>query len=155
MREIDVSHCELIHAGKEWDYDKDPCAKDMIKLLERKESYCFWFQPLGKGVECQFPVLAVKGRFYQLSLRIQKAIFRHIRLHEEFSNIETIPDGRQKLRIPSTLLEEKRRTSSRFNVCLTCAALLLCVTCAPLHYVFPTMCSQLCVPNYVFPTMLA
>lgn len=125
MREIDVSNCELISAGKAWDHDQDPCTKEMIKLLERKENYCYWFQPFGKGVEFQFPVMEVRGRFYQLSLRIQKAIFRHIRLNSDFQNIETIPDGRKKLRIPTTLLEEKRRTSSRFSVSI-CFGYILC-----------------------------
>lgn len=121
-----MSNCELIHAGKKWEYEKEPCSKDMIKLLERKETYWYWFQPRGKGVESQFPVLEIKGKFYQLSLRIQKAIFRHVRLHKKFHNIETIADGRQKLRIPQTLLMEKQRTSNRFTVRVCVCSLLCC-----------------------------
>lgn len=116
MRELDVSQCELICPGKCWDHEKEPCCKDMLRLLERRENYCFWFQPKDKGVEHQFPALQVRGKFYSPSLRIQKAIFRHIRLHKDFHNREVIADGRQKLRIPQTLLQEKLRTSSRFTV---------------------------------------
>jgi hypothetical protein len=116
MREVDVSGCELVHAGLPWVHAKFPCSREMIKLLERNERYCTWFQPVGKGLESQFPAIEIGGRYYQLSLRVQKAIFRNIRLSKEFRNVEYVADGRSRLRIPQRLLAEKKRTSSRFTV---------------------------------------
>ncbi len=116
MKEIDVSQCELVFAGEQWNHPRQPCCKEMIPLLERKESYCSWFQPKGGSVEDQFPAMRIKKKYYQLSLRVQKAIFRHIRLRKGFVNIEHVPDGRAKLRIPKPLLLEKRRTATRFMV---------------------------------------
>lgn len=118
MKELDVSGCELVSAGQSWTFEKDPCCRDMIKLLERNERYCTWFQPRGKGLESQFPAIEIRGKYYQLSLRVQKAIFRHIRLNKQFKNIEHVADGRLKLRIPQRLLCEKKRTSNRFTVCV-------------------------------------
>lgn len=116
MKEVDVSRCEIVHAGSPWQYEEYPCSKSMIKLLERNERYCTWFQPVGKGVEAQFPAIEIRGKYYQLSLRVQKAIFRNTRLKREFCNIEYVADGAKRLRIPQRLLVEKKRTSSRFTV---------------------------------------
>ena len=41
---------------------------------------------------------------------------RHVRLRKGFVNLENAPYGGLKLRIPSTLLVEKMRTQTRFNV---------------------------------------
>lgn len=30
-----MSHCELIHAGKPWEFERQPCCRDMIPYLER------------------------------------------------------------------------------------------------------------------------
>jgi hypothetical protein len=129
MREADVSGCELVCAGRPWTQAQEPCTRDMLRLLERNENYCYWFQPHGKGVEAQFPAIAMRGRFFHLSLRVQKAVFRHVRLDGRFRNVERVPDGRCKLRIPHHLLLEKRRTSSRFTVPLPLLwpALAVCV----------------------------
>ena len=129
MREVDVSCCELIHAGQPWDHEKQPSSKEMIPLLERKEKYCSWFQPLGGTVEDQFPAIEIDGKYWQLSLRVQKAIFRHVRLRKGFVNREVVANGREKLRIPQPLLTEKQRTANRFTVSLF-VCILLVFTCA-------------------------
>lgn len=116
MREVDVSKCELIHAGRAWEHEKQPSSKDMISLLERNEKYCSWFQPIDGTVEDQFPAIEIRGKYWLLSLRVQKAIFRHVRLRKGFVNREVVPNGREKLRIPKPLLTEKQRTASRFTV---------------------------------------
>lgn len=123
MKEVDVSQCELIHAGQAWEHEKQPSSCEMIRFLERKEKYCSWFQPVGGTIEDQFPAIKIGGRFWQLSLRVQKAIFRHVRLRKGFVNREYIPNGRQKLRIPKPLLTEKQRTASRFTVRRPCCTL--------------------------------
>lgn len=58
----------------------------------------------------------VKGKHCCLSLRMMKAIWRHIRLKKGFVNIEPLSQGGHKLKIPQLLLQEKRRTQQRFNV---------------------------------------
>ena len=118
MKEVDVTGNELVLSGKEWEHPKSPCCKDMIKHLVRRECYCSWFQPMGGNVWDQFPAIKIKDKYYTLSLRVQKAMFRHVRLTRDFNNIERLPDGALKLRIPMQLLQEKRRTATRFTVCI-------------------------------------
>lgn len=69
----------------------------------------------GGDVKDQVPCILYKGKYFSLSLRMQKAIYRHIRLKKGFKNEETV-DGMPKLRIPDVLLKEKMRTQSRFDV---------------------------------------
>lgn len=116
MKEVDLGRNVLILAGKPWEFDRSPCCKDMIHHLVRRECYCSWFQPEGGGVQDQFPAIRIGGSYFTLSLRIQKAMFRHVRLTKEFKNVERLPDGQVKLRIPTQLLVEKKRTATRFTV---------------------------------------
>ena len=117
MKEVDTIKNHLVVSGKSWDFERSPCCKDMIQHLVRRECYCSWFQPVGKGVSDQFPAIRVGERYFTLSLRIQKAMFRHVRLTKNFVNVERLPDGQLKLKIPTQLLLEKKRTATRFMVC--------------------------------------
>ena len=72
------------------------------------------------SVEDQVAALRVGGAYYRLSLRMMKAVWRHVRLRKGFVNREAAPYGGQKLRIPRLLFMEKMRTQSRFNVRGTC-----------------------------------
>jgi hypothetical protein len=67
-------------------------------------------------VHDQLPAIKVNDEFYTISLRMMKAIWRHVRLKKGFENVERAPYGGLKLKIPVTLLAEKLRTQSRFNV---------------------------------------
>jgi len=116
MKEVDTVKNHLVVSGKSWDFERSPCCKDMIQHLVRRECYCSWFQPAGKGVSDQFPAIRVGERYFTLSLRIQKAMFRHVRLTKNFVNVERLPDGQLKLKIPTQLLLEKKRTATRFMV---------------------------------------
>ncbi|EKX32200.1 hypothetical protein GUITHDRAFT_121622 [Guillardia theta CCMP2712] len=116
MREVDIGRNLLILAGKSWDHEMNPCCKAMIGHLVRRECYCSWFQPMGGSVFDQFPAIRIGEKYFTLSLRVQKAMFRHVRLTKNFNNVERLPDGNLKLRIPTQLLMEKQRTASRFNV---------------------------------------
>ena len=64
----------------------------------------------------QIPAINVKGKFCALSLRMQKSLFRHVRLRKGFVNQEPLSNGSFKLRIPLLLLHEKIRTQTRFTV---------------------------------------
>ena len=116
MRRIDVSQMDLVHYGRVWAHVAPPCNRAMISHLEHNEPLVYWLQPRGEGVEEQIPALRLKDGFYTLSLRMMKAIWRHVRLRKGFRNVERAQLGGFKLRIPVVLLMEKMRTQSRFNV---------------------------------------
>lgn len=116
MREVDVEKNDLIWSGADISQLWPLQNKKIVKALERKELYCSWFQVKGGDVDDQFPALRVHNRFYTMPLRIQKSVFRHMRLSEHFVNREFTVTGVQKLRIPTALLREKLRTARRFMV---------------------------------------
>jgi len=116
MIEIDTSGTLLVQEGVPWPHKKEPCSREMIHLLERAESFVSWFQPRNGCVDDQFPTIRVGHRYCKLSLRLQKALFRHVRLQRDFVNRERTPDGVVKLRIPTTLFMDKKKTASRFMV---------------------------------------
>ncbi len=115
MRLIDVKGMEIISSGIPWNHAISPCSKQAIHLLERNTKVVTWLMQTGGDVKDQIPCILYKGKYFSLSLRMQKAIYRHIRLKKGFKNEETV-DGMPKLRIPDVLLREKMRTQSRFDV---------------------------------------
>jgi hypothetical protein len=116
MFEVDTSNTILVQEGIPWPHAKDPCSREMIHLLERAETFVSWFQPMDGTVDDQFPTMRVGKRYCKLSLRLQKALFRHVRLQRGFVNRERCPDGVEKLRIPTTLYTDKKKTATRFMV---------------------------------------
>lgn len=92
----------------------------LINKLEKQESKVYWLQPLSGNVEDQVAAINVNDVMYSMSLRLEKAVFRHFRLTKNFNNIEYLQDGTPKLRIPVRLLREKLRTSHRHLVSLAC-----------------------------------
>lgn len=106
----------LVHYGRQWPHEAPPCSKAMVSRLERNERLVFWLQPKHGSEQDQIPAIKLPDGFYTLSLRMMKAIWRHVRLRKGFSNLERAHLGGYKLRIPTVLLTEKMRTQSRFNV---------------------------------------
>lgn len=86
----------------------------MIGRLERNEAYVSWLQP-ADGSD-MFPAIKIRDKYYTLSLRMMKAVWRHVRLKKGFVNRECVPHVGTLLRIPNVLLQEKLRTQERFNV---------------------------------------
>jgi len=123
MKRLDMSGICVVYAGESWVHGMPPCNRDMVPHLEKNERLVSWLQPVNGSVQDQVPAIRVKDAFYTISLRMMKAIWRHVRLRKGFDNIERSPYGGLKLKIPVTLLAEKLRTQSRFNVsrlvCLT------------------------------------
>jgi hypothetical protein len=74
--------------------------------------------PHSGTIHDQLAVIKYKNSYYSLSLRMMKAIYRHVRLYKGFKNMENV-NGVIKQRIPELLLREKIRTQSRFDVFLT------------------------------------
>ena len=115
MKVIDVSDMEILYSGMPWMHTIPPCSKQAIELLERNTKIVTWVMAKGGSVKDQIPCILYNAKYYSLSLRMQKAIYRHIRLKKGFKNEENM-DGMAKLRIPDVLLREKIRTQSRFDV---------------------------------------
>ena len=115
MKVLDVRNMVVLWSGVEWNHDVSPCSQQAIALLERNEQLVTWLMPMGGGVKDQVPAVRYRGEFYSLSLRMMKAIYRHVRLQKGFKNVEVV-NGITKQRIPEALLAEKIRTQSRFDV---------------------------------------
>ena len=116
MREIDLNGMDIVQVGLEWPHPQNPTSREMLPLLERKEQYVSWLQPASGSVDDQLPSMQINGRFFALSLRLQKVLFRHVRLQHDFVNRERTADGKLKLRIPVTLYQDKKKTALRFMV---------------------------------------
>ena len=124
MREFNMQCMTIVYKGDVWNHNMSPCSRAAIPHLEKNERIVSWLRPTQGDVHDEIPAIMYRGRFYSLSLRMQKAIYRHIRLRKGFKNVETM-DGVNKLRIPDVLLREKIRTQSRFEVRVSlCAARL-------------------------------
>ena len=113
---IDMSNHIIVRPGLPWPHTKLPSTKDMLSRLERNEAFVSWLQQSNGSVEDQFPAMRIGDSFYTLSLRMMKAIWRHVRLRRGFVNREG-----SMLRIPAVLLSEKMRTQERFQVSVTTA----------------------------------
>ena len=116
MRPIAIEAHEVVRGGLDWPHPDLPSAKDMLARLERNEAFISWLQPRTGTLQDQFPAMRIGGIYYTISLRMMKAVWRHVRLKKGFVNLESVPHIGTKLRIPSVLLTEKIRTQQRFNV---------------------------------------
>lgn len=125
MKPIQDEEFSIVKAGLEFSCASMPSVQKLAKLMERREEYVFWVQPASGDVNEQLAILKVNGVFYRINQRLEKAIFRHVRLTRNFNNIEVLENGTHKLRIPNRLLTHKQRTSQRFMVG-TAASELLC-----------------------------
>ena len=125
MKQVDPSKYNIVKAGREHRTDGPFNIKAIMNIMERNEAYIYWLQPKNGSVQMQFPCIQINGVFYQLNLRLEKIIFRHVRLTRDFVNIELLEDGTPKLRIPSRLHREKLRTALRSGVCFFCFCIIL------------------------------
>lgn len=116
MKCVDLEKNRVVRSGLPWPHARMPSGKDMIGRLERNEAFVSWLQPLGGSVEDMFPAIRIRDGYYTLSLRMMKAVWRHVRLKKGFVNTESVPHVGTLLRIPRVLLLEKLRTQERFNV---------------------------------------
>lgn len=108
---------EVVDGGQSWPHRKKPCKLEMLPLLEQNESIVTWLIPKGcDDINQQIPAIRFNHMYYTISLRMMKAIWRHVRLAKGFVNREESKDGNPKLRIPVKLFFEKKRTQNRFNV---------------------------------------
>jgi len=120
MKAIRVAEFDIIKCGVEFVTGRDsrPGVEELLPHMERKESYVYWMQPKGGSTEQQQACIHVNGTYYALNNKLEKAIFRNVRLTRDFKNYERLVDGTRKLVIPQRLFQEKLRTSNRVpSVC--------------------------------------
>jgi len=125
MKTINVEGYVVVKAGMECCTGAPVAVQLLVAHMERNEDYIYWLQRARGGVETQIACLKINGVFHGLNMKLEKAIFRHVRLTRDFVNLELLSNGTQKLRIPTRLLHKKLRTSCRFRVRGVC-----CVCCA-------------------------
>jgi len=115
MKAINVSEFDIIKCGVEFVTTAvaRPGVDDLLPHMERNESYVYWMQPKGGAIEQQLACICVNGTYYSLNSKLEKAIFRNVRLTRDFQNFERLVDGTRKLVIPQRLFQEKLRTSNR------------------------------------------
>ena len=119
MKAINPDLYCVVLKGEIWQHNIAPCSKGAIYLLANNESVVTWLSPKDRLADCtsHIPVILFKDKYWTLSLRMSKCIYRHIRLRKGFHNIQNV-HGVQTLRIPQLLLNEKKRTQARFEVIL-------------------------------------
>jgi hypothetical protein len=122
MRIIDISSYDVVKAGLAASLERIS-VHTLIELMQKNDRYVYWLQRKNSTFETQIPAVRVNERFYHPSFKLEKAIFRHIRLTRNFQNYELLEDGTKKLRIPQRLWLEKQRTSNKFLVMLVCVLL--------------------------------
>jgi hypothetical protein len=118
MKVIDIRNFSVVKVGQACVLPEPTDVHCLIKIMQKNEKYVYWLQPKNADFSCQIPALYVNGNYVQPSVKLEKAIFRHIRLTRNFQNFELLEDGKKKLRIPIRLLQEKQRTSNKFSVSL-------------------------------------
>jgi hypothetical protein len=116
MKQIDIRNFSVVKAGQQCVLAEPADVQGLIKIMQKNENYVYWLQPRDADFSYQIPALHVNGKYVHPSVKLEKAIFRHIRLTRNFQNFELLEDGRKKLRIPIRLLHEKQRTSNKFSV---------------------------------------
>jgi len=117
MKAVNASQYKIVLKGEVWEHSVPPCSKSAVCLLANNELVVTWLSPKDDMDNCltHIPVILFKGKYWTLSLRMSKCIYRHIRLRKGFNNIQNV-HGVQTLRIPQLLLDEKKRTQARFEV---------------------------------------
>jgi len=118
MKIINSSLYNVVLKGEQWKHAIPPCSRAAVTLLANNESIVTWLSPKDKSYEdvsSHIPVILFKSKYWTLSLRMSKCIYRHIRLRKGFDNRQMV-HGVETLRIPQLLLNEKRRTQARFEV---------------------------------------
>jgi hypothetical protein len=116
MRVLNLSNYEMVKSGIPCTITEPVQANSLIQVMQNNEKYIYWFCEKNGDVATQVSCVRVNGHFYSMPLRLEKAVFRSIRLTKDFENIEYLENGTKKLRIPLRLLREKRRTSCRLKV---------------------------------------
>ena len=112
-----MEHYKILVQGQQWNRDTPPCSREASNVLENNEAFVTWLAPRDAlGVFAQhIPAILYQGKYWTISLRMSKSIYRSVRLRKGFYNMQTV-HGVHTLRIPQLLFNEKQRTQARFKV---------------------------------------
>jgi len=132
MKCLDLDDFRIVKTGRPCLIEEPVQLDVLISKMQKNDEFVYWLQPLGACYTKQIPAVNVNGQFLQPSVKLEKAIFRHIRLTRNFQNYELMEDGNKKLRIPIRLWKEKQRTSTKFSVrshpaCAYAKVALVCI----------------------------
>ena len=128
MKTIEIDQYNVVKAGKNYVSENQVNVQQLMRAMEKNETYIFWLQPKDGDLNSQIACIQINGIYYSLNLKMEKIIFRHIRLTKNFINREKLEDGTPKLRIPQRLLKEKLRTALRAKQVTTfCIKVGLCI----------------------------
>ena len=117
MRSVNMEHYKVLVQGQEWHRDTPPCSREASQVLENNEAFVSWLAPRDALLvfSQHIPAILYQGKYWTISLRMSKSIYRSVRLRKGFYNVQTV-HGVQTLRIPQLLFNEKQRTQARFKV---------------------------------------
>jgi hypothetical protein len=112
-----MQHYKVLVQGQEWHRDTPPCSREASQVLENNEAFVSWLAPRDalRAFSQHIPAILYQGKYWTISLRMSKSIYRSVRLRKGFYNVQTV-HGVQTLRIPQLLFNEKQRTQARFKV---------------------------------------
>jgi hypothetical protein len=71
MREIDTNQHDLICAGEDISAHWPLKSRESVKMLEKKEVFCSWWQVKNGGIDTQIPSLRVGSRYFSMPLRVR------------------------------------------------------------------------------------
>ena len=129
MKAIDVLDFDIIKCGVEFvtGVGARPGVDDLLPHMERNENYVYWMQPKGGSMDEQQACICVNGTYYALNNKLEKAIFRNVRLTRDFKNFERLVDGTRKLVIPQRLFLAFASGNMHSQILLSACMALLCV----------------------------
>ena len=90
MKITDVKNLRIVQAGRRFKLPATIQLRELIKIIDRDESTVFWMQPRIGSVSDQFPCICVNNTFYALNCKMEKVIFRDVRLGEIEANLKMI-----------------------------------------------------------------
>ena len=102
MKAINVSEFDIIKCGVEFVTTAvaRPGDEDLLPHMDGTESSVYWMQPKGGASEQQLACICVNCTYYSINSKLEKAIFRNVRLTRDFQNFEHLVDSTRKLVIP-------------------------------------------------------
>jgi hypothetical protein len=71
MREIDTNQHDLICAGEDISAHWPLKSRESVKMLEKKEVFCSWWQVKNGDIDTQIPSLRVGSRYFSMPLRVR------------------------------------------------------------------------------------
>jgi hypothetical protein len=121
MKAIDVLDFDIIKCGVEFvtGVGARPGVDDLLPHMERNEIYVYWMQLKGGSTDEQQACICVNGMYYALNNKLEKAIFRNVRLTRDFKKLRASRRWHAQARDPTETLSGKvADVESCANTCM-------------------------------------